>query len=135
MNLGKLPPSFLHKYSSIDDKPPSPLKIINSRKYCIRTQPGPSNYNIMALFYDYYYWLGKCGCFKNILGSKRLICSCLSLFGHNFDLVEAFATYVFAWTKNIHRMASVIYFMAFVAEIWKQTGINFSHGYYKYKDF
>ncbi len=101
-NSGAPPPAFLHTYSSINDKPPSPFKMINSKKSATKTQPGPSDSNIMASFYDYYYWLGTRGSCKNILGSKKLSCNYLSLFENNFDLLEAVATYVFAWTKKTY---------------------------------
>ncbi len=100
MDSGAPPPAFLHQYSSIDNKPPSPFKIINSKKNATKAKPGPSDSDIMASFYDYYYWLGTRGCCKNVLGSTKLTCNCLSLFENNFDVVEAVATYVFAWTKK-----------------------------------
>ncbi len=33
--------------------------------------------------------------------SKQLLCNCLSTFEKYDDLVEAVATYVFVWSKNI----------------------------------
>ncbi len=102
------PPAFLHNYSSVNDKLPSPLKMINA-KSATKAQPGTSNSDIMALFYNYYYWLGTSGHCMNVLSSKQLSCICLSIFENNDDLVEVIATYVFALTKKFYKQWQVLF--------------------------
>ncbi len=105
-------PAFLHNYVSVHDKLPCPFKLINSKKRAAKRQLGLTDSNIMASFYNYYFWLGTHGCCMNHLGSKKLSCDCLLLFDSNHDLVEAVATH---GQKTLQRTASAIYFMAFIA--------------------
>ena len=51
----------------------------------------------MAAFYDYYYWLGNRGKCKNLLGSGKLSCNCLSILATNINVTEAVAKYVYHW--------------------------------------
>ncbi len=110
-NLGAPPPSLLHTYTSIKGKPPSLSKRIN-----------PPNHNPAPLIPIL--WL--CSTIIIIgLAPLEVVRTCLVLkcslaivcnYLKFFDLVEAVATYVYAWTKTRHRMGSTVYFMAFIAQ-------------------
>mmetsp|Transcript_1708 Transcript_1708/g.3252 ORF Transcript_1708/g.3252 Transcript_1708/m.3252 type:complete len:152 (+) Transcript_1708:3-458(+) len=92
------PPAALHTFpTNIDDKPTSPFKLINRKKHAPKANPGASDSDIMAAFYNYYCWLGNRGKCKNLLGSGKLSCDCLSILATNLNVTEAVATYICRW--------------------------------------
>ncbi len=70
-NLNPPPPAFLHNDALVHDKPPSPFKLINSKRRAIKRQPGLTDSIIMASFYDSCYWLETHDCCIFHLGSKN----------------------------------------------------------------
>ncbi len=65
------PHAYLHSFiTDTANPPPSPFKTINQKKINeTKNKPGATKDEIMAAFYNYYYYLGKRGYCKNHLGS------------------------------------------------------------------
>ncbi len=111
MTVDPPPPAFLHSRVRPWQATQS-IQINQFKKRAAKGQPGDAD--IMALFYNYYFWLGTVAIAWTVLVQKSyhvIACPCLKKM-----LLRLLQHMCLHGQKRLHRTASAVYFMAFIAQ-------------------